>query len=174
MPLHTYTYLDERNNSKEFRKISNKILEGDSKYFADIAQSERTSYLVECTLVFNKNLGKINSLDFAGLPTVRRILESDIGNHQFFEFKRTKASFNKMAPKLVSDLIDGTHTEYIDVLFFLQLLFAAEITKVHKIVSFKTSDYLKDYCVKLSKMRTETTSKVLNKVYKTYTNALAG
>ena len=174
LPSHDYLLLNEYNHKAEFQMITNKILDGDTKYFADIAASEKKSFLVECTLVFDKSSAKANSLDLPGLPTVRQIHNEEIGNFQFFEQKRTKTTFDKMPPKLVSDLSDGIHTEFIDTIFFLELMFGAEVTKVHRIVSFKTNAYMRDYCLRLCKLRSETKSTILNKIIKTYTNAIPG
>ena len=154
--------------------VTEKILNADTKYFADIAETEKKSFLIECSLKFDKGSSKACSLDLPGLPTVRRVHSEEIGNYQFFEYKRTKISFDKMPPKLVSDLSNGLHTEFIDALFFLQLFFGAEVTKIHRIVSFKTNAYMKDYCLRLCKLRSETESAVLNRVFKTYTNAIPG
>ena len=174
LPSHDYCLLDHENNTEEFEMITEKILTADTKYFADIAETEKKSFLIECSLKYDKNSSKACSLDLPGLPTVRRVYSEEIGNFQFFEYKRTKTSFEKMPPKLVADLSDGRHTEYIDTIFFLQLLFGAEVTKVHRIVSFKTNAYLKDYCLRLCKLRSETKSAVMNKIFKTYTNAIPG
>ena len=174
LPSHDYCLLDHENNTAEFQLVTKKILDGDTKYFADLAISEKKSFLIECSLKFDKNSSKVTSLDLPGLPTVRRVKSDEIGNFQFFEQKRTKKSFDKIPPKLVSDLHNGRPTEFIDAIFFLQLLYGAEVTKVHRIVSFRTNAYMKDYCLKLCKLRSETKSKVLNRVFKTYTNAIPG
>ena len=174
LPSHDYCLLDDQNNKTEFQLITEKILDGDTKYFADIAESENKSFLVECSLKFDKKSSKACSLDLPGLPTVRRVLSDEVSHFQFFEYKRTKTSFDKMPPKLVSDLNNGHHTEFIDTIFFLQLLYGAELTKIHRIVSFKTSAYMRDYCLRLCKMRSETQSTVLNKIFKTYCNAIPG
>ena len=174
LPSHDYRLLDEKNNRAEFRLTTNKILEGDTKYFADIAETENKSFLIECSITFDKSSSKANSLDLPGLPTVRQIDNEEIGHFQFFEYKRTKTSFNKMPPKLVADYFDGRHTEFVDTIFYLELMFGAEVTKVHRIVSFKTSPYMRDYCLRLCKLRSETESTILNKVFKTYTNAIPG
>ena len=174
LPSHNYTLLDQNNNTADFKLITSKILDGDSKYFADIAESDHISFIIECSLTFEQGSAKVNSLDLPGLPTVRQVHNEEIGNFQFFEYKRTKTSFDKMPPKLISDLQGGRHTEMIDTLFYLQIMFSAEVTEVHRIVSFKTNAYMKDYCLRLCKLRSETESTVLNKVFKTYTNAIPG
>lgn len=174
LPSHDYCLLDQENNVAEFQLVTQKILDGDTKYFADIAETEKKSFLIECSLKFDKNSSKACSMDLPGLPTVRRVQSDEIGHYQFFEYKRTKTSFDKMPPKLVADLVPGLYTEFIDALFFLELLFGAEVTKIYRIVSFKTNAYMRDYCLRLCKLRSETESAVLRQIYKTYVNAIPG
>jgi hypothetical protein len=159
MPLKDFKWVDE----KEFEKLD----------FSSMTDEQKTGYILEVDLEYPKHLHK-SHCSFPLAPQHLKIDESMLSPyarkcHKLLTGKR-KYSSKKLCATLAGRKNYGVH--YMNLKLYLTL--GLQVKKIHRVLSFTQSTFLKKYIDKCTKLRQLSKTDFGKRQWKLFANAVFG
>ena len=162
LPVGGYAWLDA--SSFPLKKIS------------DMSLHQPVGYIFEVDLKIPSNLHEM--LDDLPLAPVQKIITfkelSEYSKHVQIQLFGKKKASHYITQKLVTSHQKKERyvVHYMNLQFYLRM--GCQVTKVHQVIQFHQTPFLKEHITKLSQLRAQTNSKFKQLLYKLMANSLYG
>ena len=147
----------------------------DTDYFKEQLTKYNTNFVFQIEFSHDVEKNQQASFDFSSFPFFYKTKESDLSDSQLKSAKALGRNIGREGEKLCSFLqTEGVTTEFSENLLYMCLIHDLQITKVLKIVKFKSYRFLKDYYQFLQIQRGKSDSRIAGKLLKSISNNLNG